>query len=138
MDERINEKLFLISLFNINNDKKLIYNIKKQKIHDIIDLLISIIRKNNIRREYMQSFVRQNIINYKTIDKLFLILILLSGTLAFSIDQFLYVTFFLLGIMFIYRSIRDLYLNVSYIIIGLELVVGVFLAIYMAFNYLVV
>nr|WP_233149552.1 hypothetical protein [Bacillus mycoides] len=138
MDERINEKLFLISLFNINNDKKLIYNIKKQKIHDIIDLVISIIRKNNIRREYMQSFVRQNIINYKTIDKLFLILILLSGTLAFSIDQFLYVTFFLLGIMFIYRSIRDLYLNVSYIIIGLELVVGVFLAIYMAFNYLVV
>ncbi|MGG3655202.1 hypothetical protein ABES36_28800 [Bacillus pseudomycoides] len=86
----------------------------------------------------MQSFVRQNIINYKTIDKLFLILILLSGTLAFSIDQFLYVTFFLLGIMFIYRSIRDLYLNVSYIIIGLELVVGVFLAIYIAFNYLVV
>ncbi|MED1436799.1 hypothetical protein [Bacillus mycoides] len=86
----------------------------------------------------MQSFVRQNIINYKTIDKLFIILILLSGTLAFSIDQFLYVTFFLLGIMFIYRSIRDLYLNVSYIIIGLELVVGVFLAIYMAFNYLVV
>ncbi|KMQ13391.1 hypothetical protein [Bacillus mycoides] len=86
----------------------------------------------------MQSFVRQNIINYKTIDKLFLILILLSGTLAFSIDQFLYVTFFLLGIMFIYRSIRNLYLNVSYIIIGLELVVGVFLAIYMAFNYLVV
>ncbi|RAN72706.1 hypothetical protein [Bacillus sp. SRB_331] len=85
----------------------------------------------------MQSFVGQNIINYKTIDKLFLILILLSGTLAFSIDQFLYVTFFLLGIMFIYRSIRDLYLNVSNIIIGLELVVGVFLAIYMAFNYLV-
>ncbi|PEP73258.1 hypothetical protein COL32_27115 [Bacillus pseudomycoides] len=83
----------------------------------------------------MQSFVGQKIINYKTIDKLFLIL--LSGTLAFSIGQYLYVTFFLLGIMFIYRSIRDFNLNVSYIIIGLELVLGVFLTIYMAFNYLV-
>ncbi|PEF25739.1 hypothetical protein [Bacillus pseudomycoides] len=85
----------------------------------------------------MQSFVGQKIINYKTIDKLFLILILLSGTLAFSIGQYLYVTFFLLGIMFIYRSIRNFNLNVSYIIIGLELVLGVFLTIYMAFNYLV-
>ncbi|EOP68302.1 hypothetical protein KOW_03511 [Bacillus cereus VDM006] len=85
----------------------------------------------------MQPFVGQKIINYKTIDKLFLILILLSATLAFSIDQYLYVTFFLLGIMFIYRSIRDFNLNVSYIIIGLELVLGVFLTIYMAFNYLV-
>ncbi|PFJ93864.1 hypothetical protein COI97_23945 [Bacillus cereus] len=85
----------------------------------------------------MQSFVGQKIINYKTIDKLFLTLILLSVTLTFSIDQYLYVTFFLLGIMFIYRSIRDFNLNVSYIIIGLELVLGVFLSIYMAFNYLV-
>jgi len=85
----------------------------------------------------MQSFVGQKIINYKTIDKLFLILILLSGTLAFSIGQYLYVTFFLLGVMFIYRSIRDFNLNVSYIIIGLELVLGVFLTLYMAFNYLV-
>ncbi|OSX86954.1 hypothetical protein [Bacillus nitratireducens] len=85
----------------------------------------------------MQSFVGQKIINYKTIDKLFLTLILLSVTLTFSIDQYLYVTFFLLGIMFIYRSIRDFNLNVSYIIIGLELVLGVFLTIYMAFNYLV-
>ncbi|PGS90014.1 hypothetical protein [Bacillus cereus] len=85
----------------------------------------------------MQSFVGQKIINYKTIDKLFLILILLSATLTFSIDQYLYVTFFLLGIMFIYRSIRDFNLNVSYIIIGFELVLGVFLTIYMAFNYLV-
>ncbi len=39
--------------------------------------------------------------------------------------------------MFIYRSIRDFNLNVSYIIIGLELVSGEFLTIYMAFNYLV-
>ncbi|MGE7635348.1 hypothetical protein ACQKMZ_24545 [Bacillus paramycoides] len=85
----------------------------------------------------MQSFVGQKIINYKTIDKLFLILILLSATLTFSIDQYLYVTFFLLGIMFIYRSIRDFNLNVSYIISGFELVLGVFLTIYMAFNYLV-
>ncbi|MGR3779472.1 hypothetical protein ACT1UG_28475 [Bacillus paramycoides] len=85
----------------------------------------------------MQSFVGQKIINYKTIDKLFLTLILLSATLTFSIDQYLYVTFFLLGIMFIYRSIRDFNLNVSYIIIGFELVLGVFLTIYMAFNYLV-
>lgn len=85
----------------------------------------------------MQSFVGQKIINYKTIDKLFLTLILLSVTLTFSIDQYLYVTFFLLGIMFIYRSIRDFNLNVSYIIIGLELVLGLFLTIYMAFNYLV-
>ncbi|MDM5152555.1 hypothetical protein QUF88_00625 [Bacillus sp. DX1.1] len=85
----------------------------------------------------MQPFVGQKIINYKTIDKLFLILILLSATLAFSIGQYLYVTFFLLGFMFIYRSIRDFNLNVSYIIIGLELVLGVFLTIYMAFNYLV-
>ncbi|MED1556857.1 hypothetical protein [Bacillus paramycoides] len=85
----------------------------------------------------MRSFVGQKIINYKTIDKLFLILILLSATLTFSIDQYLYVTFFLLGIMFIYRSIRDFNLNVSYIIIGFELVLGVFLTIYMAFNYLV-
>ncbi|MGE7940338.1 MULTISPECIES: hypothetical protein [Bacillus] len=85
----------------------------------------------------MQPLFGQKMINYKTIDKLFLILILLSGILAFSIGQYLYVTFFLLGIMFIYRSIRDLYLNISYIIIALELVVGVFLAIYMALNYLV-
>ncbi|WP_242274846.1 hypothetical protein [Bacillus cereus group sp. BfR-BA-01310] len=85
----------------------------------------------------MQSFVGQKIINYKTIDKLFLTLILLSATLTFSIDQYLYVTFFLLGIMFIYRSIRDFNLNASYIIIGFELVLGVFLTIYMAFNYLV-
>ncbi|EOO34557.1 hypothetical protein [Bacillus mycoides] len=85
----------------------------------------------------MQPFVGQKIINYKTIDKLFIILILLSSTLTFSIGQYLYVTFFLLGIMFIYRSIRDFNLNVSYIIIGLELVSGVFLTIYMAFNYLV-
>ncbi|HHT7239541.1 MULTISPECIES: hypothetical protein [Bacillus] len=85
----------------------------------------------------MQPFVGQKIINYKTIDKLFIILILLSSTLTFSIGQYLYVTFFLLGIMFIYRSIRDFNLNVSYIIIGLELVLGVFLTIYMAFNYLV-
>ena len=42
----------------------------------------------------MQSFVGQKIINYKTIDKLFLTLILLSATLTFSIDQYLYVTFF--------------------------------------------
>lgn len=85
----------------------------------------------------MQPFVGQKINNYKTIDKLFIILILLSSTLTFSIGQYLYVTFFLLGIMFIYRSIRDFNLNVSYIIIGLELVLGVFLTIYMAFNYLV-
>ncbi|MFP3414301.1 hypothetical protein SB773_22360 [Bacillus sp. SIMBA_074] len=85
----------------------------------------------------MQPFVGQKIINYKTIDKMFIILILLSSTLTFSIGQYLYVTFFLLGIMFIYRSIRDFNLNVSYIIIGLELVLGVFLTIYMAFNYLV-
>ncbi|PQZ52328.1 hypothetical protein CQZ94_24610 [Bacillus sp. MYb209] len=85
----------------------------------------------------MQPFVGQKIINYKTIDKLFIILILLSSALTFSIGQYLYVTFFLLGIMFIYRSIRDFNLNVSYIIIGLELVLGVFLTIYMAFNYLV-
>ncbi|SFK08574.1 MULTISPECIES: hypothetical protein [unclassified Bacillus (in: firmicutes)] len=85
----------------------------------------------------MKSFVRQKIINYKTIDRLFSILILLSATLAFSIDQYLYVTFFLLGIMLIYRGIRDFNLNVSYIIIGLELILGVFLTIYMAFNYLV-
>ncbi|MFP3415473.1 hypothetical protein SB773_28730 [Bacillus sp. SIMBA_074] len=85
----------------------------------------------------MQPLVGQKIINYKTIDKLFIILILLSSTLTFSIGQFLYVTLFLLGIMFIYRSIRDFNLNVSYIIIGLELVLGVFLTIYMAFNYLV-
>ncbi|EOP60286.1 hypothetical protein IKQ_06002 [Bacillus cereus VDM053] len=85
----------------------------------------------------MQPFVGQKIINYKTIDKLFIILILLSSTLTFSIGQYLYVTFFLLGIMLIYRSIRDFNLNVSYIIIGLELVLGVFLTIYMAFNYLV-
>ncbi|MGG0651014.1 hypothetical protein ABE083_30395 [Bacillus mycoides] len=85
----------------------------------------------------MQPFVGQKIINYKTIDKLFIILILLSSTLTFSIGQYLYVTFFLLGIMFIYRSIRDFNLNVSYIIIGLKLVLGVFLTIYMAFNYLV-
>ncbi|KMN45493.1 hypothetical protein ACT1UG_27010 [Bacillus paramycoides] len=85
----------------------------------------------------MQPLVGQKIINYKTIDKLFIILILLSSTLTFSIGQFLYVTLFLLGIMFIYRSIRDFNLNVSYIIIGLELVLGVFLTIYMAVNYLV-
>ena len=88
----------------------------------------------------MQSFVEQKIINYKTIDKLLTILILLSVTLTFSIDRYLYVTFFLLGIMCIYRSIRDfnLNVNVSYIMIGLELVLGVFLTIYMAFKYLVV
>ncbi|MEB3057302.1 hypothetical protein [Bacillus pseudomycoides] len=85
----------------------------------------------------MQPLVGQKIINYKTIDKLFIILILLSSTLTFSIGQYLYITFFLLGIMFIYRSIRDFNLNVSYIIIGLELVLGVFLTIYMTFNYLV-
>ena len=78
----------------------------------------------------MRSFFGQKIINYKTIDKLLLILILISATLTFSMDRYLYVTLFLLGIMCIYRSIRDFNLNAN----GLELVLGVFLAIYMAKN----
>lgn len=75
--------------------------------------------------------------NYQVLDIIFIVLVILSALATFRVSQYLYITYFLLGLMCIYRGIRDFKLKKSWLLAIIELILGLVLSIYIIINNLI-
>lgn len=75
--------------------------------------------------------------NYQVLEIIFTILIALSALITLRISQYLYITYFLLGLMCIYRGVRDFKLNKFWLLAIIEVILGLFISIYMLVNKLI-
>lgn len=79
----------------------------------------------------------EKFIKFQVPDIIFTVLIVLSALITFRISQYLYITYLLLGTMFIFRGIRDFKLNKSWVLASIELILGLALSIYILINNLI-
>ncbi|KXY63222.1 hypothetical protein CON13_00255 [Bacillus cereus] len=78
----------------------------------------------------------EKFIKFQVPDIIFTTLIIVSALITFRISQYLYITYLLLGTMFIFRGIRDFKLNKSKVLASIELILGFTFSIYILANHL--